>query len=58
MIGDSNVVKYAMQLADDTVDLSGQIAGVNSHDELPQWLLMTGARRVQIATMLCSVDGI
>lgn len=54
MIGNSNVVKYAMQLADDTVDLSGQIAGVNGHDELPQWLLMAGIRRMQIVATRAS----
>jgi sRNA-binding protein len=47
MIGNSNVVKYAMQLADDAVDLSGQIAGVNGHGELPRQLLEASIRSVQ-----------
>jgi hypothetical protein len=47
MIGNSNIVKYAMQLADDAVDLSGQIAGVNGHGELPRQLLEASIRSVQ-----------
>lgn len=33
MIGDANVIENAVELGDDIVDLSGQVARVDRHEE-------------------------